>query len=501
MPKKSKKNVKRTAALEISHSGLDLVLVQEADNEGPPEIRTRTVTWRKEAPSLNTETGVQELSSALKILVAEEKMSGVPLYIALNGDFCVTRVVAGTAEKVRHELRQLEERTNLYLSLGAGEKSLAGHVRQVDVRHQHGWLAVTNARTLESVLAAADAAGVAPELMEPSLVSRCRAVSAMGGDAEEPALVVAVDERGVELGISYQGRLLLDYRPGGRQAKDDIASTVKHHLERLQRYCDRHFGYAGGQITRLFLCGETEAVQGIRDELADFDRLEIVMAKPEMVCPDWIMEEVEEGSELISALGAVLAHGLPTSERNGPNLLERTQAGLREPLLRGLLVAAWPIAATILIACGFVAASFHERGKCSQLQAGLDSMQGEKDRYKVLQVQYTTTGKKLRHMQTLKAGLKQQAPQHLVTLVGQCLPNDVWIEQLSIASKGRLSINGSTYTEEGLYEFVSHLRKIPHLSQVALEGTTPGNARGGPSTLFSISCQLADHNDYSGGAE
>lgn len=503
MSKKLKKQkAHRLVAIEICQSEIDLVIVRDSDDGNSRQVRARRVTWRKEAPSLHTEVGQKELTTALKIVATEEKLSGVPVYLALNGDFCVTRVVAGTADKVRQELRSLEERTNLYLSLGAGEKSLASHVRQIDVRHQHGWLAVTNARTLEPLLAAIDAAGLTVQLMEPSLISLCRAVHSMSGDIEAPALVVAVDERGVQLGISLQGRLLLDYRPGGRQAKDEIAATVKNHLERLQRYCDRHFGYAGGKISRLFLCGNQHDISQVASQLADFERLNVEVLEPSMMAQDWEMgEDISEGTELISALGAAMAHGLQSSERNGPNLLDRTEAGHREPLLRGLLTAAWPIAAALLVACGFAVAGYLERGQHNELQVKLDVMDVGKKRYELLQVKYMATERKLKHLQNLKRGIAQAPPHHLVGQIARSLPNDVWIEQLSISGTGRVSLNGSGYSEDGVYEFVNHLRKIPQLAQVGLEGTEPAHARAGPSIQFSITCQLADINDNDGGAE
>lgn len=36
-----------------------------------------------------------------------------------------------------------------------------------------------------------------------------------GRDAELPVINVELNQRGIVLGISFQGRLLLDYRPGG----------------------------------------------------------------------------------------------------------------------------------------------------------------------------------------------------------------------------------------------------------------------------------------------
>jgi len=501
MPKKVRKKSDRIAAIEISHSELGLVVIQDGSEGEPKTVHTRSLIWRRDAPSLHTEAGVKELTLALKTLAIEERLGGLSVKVALNGDFCVTRVVSGSAEKVRNELRSLEERTNLYLSLGVGDKSLAAHDQQVDARNHHAWLAVTNKKTLESLIAATEAAGLTVDLMEPSLVSMCRAVGNMEGDAESPALIVAVNERGVELGISRCGRLLLDYRPGGRQARAEIASTVRHHLERLQRYCDHHFGYEGGNISRLYLCGDRDAVAGVHQELVAFDRLKVEVLDTQNICPEWTVEGDAEETELMAAIGAALAAGRPVSERNGPNLLDRTRAGQGQPLIRGLLTAAWPVAAAILIAIGVLGAGIYEQGQCDALQARLDSMEPDLRRYRMLQGKFTAMGKKLKHMRNLKTGLQQRPSDGLMTTVAQCLPDDVWLERLTVSGKGTVTIIGSSYTEDGVFEFVRHLREAPPFVQVALEGTEPANVRAGPATQFDITCRLADFADQDGGAE
>ncbi|REK29894.1 MAG: hypothetical protein DWQ42_03050 [Planctomycetota bacterium] len=500
MAKKTRKNSDRLAALEICHSELDLLVI-DLQKDGAKTVRSRTFTWRNEAPSLHTDAGLAELTAAFKVLATEEKLSGVPLYVALNGDFCVTRVVAGTADKVRRDLRPLEERANLYLSLGAGEKVLAAHIRQVDVRHQHGWLAVTNQRTLDALLAAADAAGLTLEVLEPSLVSLCRAVGHFEGDSESPVLIVAVDERGVELGVSFQGRLLLDYRPGGRQARDQIADIIKNHLERLQRYCDRHFGYAGGKISQVYMCGEPEAVQDVQAELKDVERLEVAVLAPEETCPDWNLAEVEEGTKVMPALGASLSIGLPASDRTGPNLLDRTRAGLREPLIRGMLATTWPIAAVLLMAIGISVAAWYERMHFEQLESRMHSMESDKRQYELLRVQFKATDEKLRHMRKLKDGLIQHPPHELATAVARCLPEGVWLDKLLVGNQGRVTLSGSSYSDQGPFEVVKWLRQTPYLSQVALDGTEPVSTRSGDFTRFNITGQLAERADYDGGEE
>src|SRR4051812_6443873 len=85
----------RCAIFEVCRSMLHLALVAKssgAENAGD-RVVTRSVRWRNEATSLNTEQGVEELTQAFRTLVADERLSSARVRIALGGEFCVTRVI------------------------------------------------------------------------------------------------------------------------------------------------------------------------------------------------------------------------------------------------------------------------------------------------------------------------------------------------------------------------------------------------------------------------
>src|SRR5882724_5978602 len=95
----------RDVALEISGSMIHLALIVRNEGSEPEKVVTRSVAWRKESTTLYSE------------LVAEERLSGAQVHIALSGEFCVTRVVIGSTEDVRRELAELKERSHRYLTL------------------------------------------------------------------------------------------------------------------------------------------------------------------------------------------------------------------------------------------------------------------------------------------------------------------------------------------------------------------------------------------------
>src|SRR5262245_15273347 len=99
------------AAFEVCHSKVHLVVCTRRSDNGY-DIQAQSLPWRVDASSLFTDSGVQELTNALKGWVNRFRLHGQVVHVALNGDYCVTRVASGENEKVRQELGHLEQRSN-----------------------------------------------------------------------------------------------------------------------------------------------------------------------------------------------------------------------------------------------------------------------------------------------------------------------------------------------------------------------------------------------------
>ena len=152
-------------AIEICHSDVHLAVVRNQDDR--INIHTQSLRWRKEAQTLYCDTGAAELEAAIRTLVEQNHLENKSIYAALSGDYCVTRVVSGTEERVDRELDQLESRSTLYLSLGPGRKAVGGAIRQIDARHQHALLSVVNHKTLDILLGISESLHLEFELVEP----------------------------------------------------------------------------------------------------------------------------------------------------------------------------------------------------------------------------------------------------------------------------------------------------------------------------------------------
>ena len=134
--------------VDISGSDLRVALLRKLPDEELDRVEAMTVTWRKEAALLNSEEGLLELSAALCKLVEKGGSQRSQFHFVLGGELCVTKAISGTTEEVRTELRQIEERSRLYLSLGPGEKVMVTNSRPIDARHQYVVASICNRRTI-----------------------------------------------------------------------------------------------------------------------------------------------------------------------------------------------------------------------------------------------------------------------------------------------------------------------------------------------------------------
>ncbi len=476
--------------VEVGRSCLRMVAVERSAANRPADVRTRTFRWRQQAHSLLSDAGASELTQAFKQLVAEERLTGKRLRITLTGDFCVTRVLTGTDERVRRELAQLEERSQRYLSLGPGQKALAGSIRQIDARHQHALLSVANQKTLDTLLHVAASVGVQLELIEPSLVALSRVVGQLGYDHDQPTMIVNVDERGVELGISYGGQLLLDYRPGGREVHGEIAGIVLQHLSRLRRYCSRYFRYAQGDLRTAYLCGSHEQLDALQAEFEKSGELTVARLDPAQLDLTWRYAESPPGSELAAAIGTCLVPHGGDPARPSPNLMEHLEQHRAESLARRLLRVGWPVAAVLLLALGLATINVMQSREVAALASQVAAF--EPLRQQVTQQRMTLVRAEMKHryLKQIDERLTRPAWEDVLDLIGRSMPADVWLDQVQLERDGQLQIAGASYGEEGVFELVNWLEKTPLFADVALQGVGPGRREGGKLVQFHLQTKL-----------
>ncbi len=491
----------RQVAIEVCSSDLRMALIHRATGKTPDTVVTRSQTWRKEATTLHSAEGTRELLDAFRQLVAEEKLTGSRIRITLSGAYCVTRVLAGTADDVRREFSQLEDRSQLYLSLGPGRKALAGSVQPIDARHQHALLTVSNQKTLDVLVHIADTVGVTIESIEPSLVSLSRIVHRLSGSSDEPYLIVHLDDEAAELGICHQGMLLLDYRPGGINSTEEVAQVVAQHVGRLQRYCGRHFRFVDGNVHRAMLCGNQDLVAQATAAFEAQPDLDIEILDPKRIDAKWKFIGDPPESDLAAALGTALTLSRNETDMSSPNLMEDLLAQSREPMRPFFAKSLLPLAATLAVAAAVFWLNLRQAKTVDEMRQQAAELAPASAQAREYRLTLAKTERLLNNLSRLDTNLQQTAWSEVVATIGRCIPDDVWLDRLTVDNDGAVALAGESFADTGIYEFVRWLDKAPGLNQVALRGTRETQTVSGPTTNFDIEMLLVSQGVFDGAAE
>jgi hypothetical protein len=481
----------RVAVLELSREHLTLSVLHRAPG-GPAALHSRSVAWGHETDAAFASIGQAELTARLRELMGEEKLAGTAIHLVLNGDFCVTRTVAGTREQVERELRDLRERCSLYISLGQGPKSFAESVRTIDARRSQGSMTITNQELLAAITSAAREVGFKVKSIEHSLVALSRAVGQVGLDRELPAIIVELNQRGIDLGISYQGRLLLDYRPGGLTRTSgeqrQLAEIILKHLGRIRRYCHRYFQYSGGKLSQVVLCGPEEEIDVLREHFGEVTDLEATALVPRQVCPEWTFDPAQaDDSSLLPTLGTLLQPARSKDDET-PDLLKPLLLSQREPIGPALMKHGWPLAAAVALSLLALLAGKYEDWQAGGLAAPVEQARRDAELLASRQIELTAVESRMRNLKKLGQGLAPPAWDQLLVDVSGCLPQGTWLESLKVDRNGAVYLFGPSFKPNAVYELVEQLKQVPSLGEVVLEGTRPARLDSGPATLFDVKC-------------
>jgi hypothetical protein len=487
-----------TIAVEISREELTIVVVHKRD-DGTRHVEGMQTRWLRQAATLNSDQGAAELMSALAELVEKHKLTGGTVNVALSGDFCVTRVLAGETDKMLSELRSLRDRSAHYLSLGAGPKAVCESVRALDLKNSQGWLTVTNRETLDRIVYAIEGAGLFLGVIEHSMVAISRAVGGMGGDSASPVIVVEPGERGVDLGISYKGQLLFDYRPGGIHSKEHVAAIVEKHLERIQRYSTRFFRFAGGQINRVYLVGQREHSEFVQSQFAGSTRLTAEVLTPMVICPDWHFDDWLVANPYFSAaLGSALVEmpeGSSQTKVESPNLLEVYLAENREPLWPLLRRHFWPVAAAAAVALLVYGVAFEKHRQAGVLERELASAESDSAQARLIRLEMDSTIVRERCLKVLDSELVNPPLHQLMEAIVRNKPMGVYLKRITLDSDSNILFLGTADSTEFVYTFQDKLKTIPVLENLAIAGMTPERIPTNENaTGFTIRCKFAGYN-------
>ena len=478
--------------VEISGSDLRVALLRKLPDEELDRVEAVTVTWRKEAALLNSEEGLLELSAALSEVVEKGGSQGSQFHFVLGGELCVTKAICGTTEAVRTELRQIQERSRLYLSLGPGEKVMVANSRPIDARHQYAVASVCNRRTLSTVHAAALKTGIQIDSIEPALVSVIRAVGRLKDAPTEPCLLMYVDDNSVEVGVCFQGRLLLDYRPGGLTDPGDIGRVVHTHLNRLQRHSGRQLNGPTPALKRVYLCGGSDAIARAISGFAAYQEFEVREISPSSIRARWKISDQLKDSAIVPALGTLLSTYESSEEQDAPNFMQHVIASAREPIRPILIRSLLPLAAVLLVGVVGWLLNLRLQAQVDMLQQQVDALQPAQARSLELRLKLVAAEEQFAQLNYLLQRMQAAPAKEVIARIGQCMPSDVWLSDLTMEDMKQVKLSGSSFLEAGVFDFVRWLGQAPGFEDVALRSTRPSRSGSGPAIDFNSELNLGD---------
>ncbi|PQO30388.1 hypothetical protein DTL21_23815 [Bremerella cremea] len=476
--------------LQIGHTLVRAILFRHEQGR-VVEFQSLEETWQSGNLKISSTEGAIGLKDAFRRLLQKLPRNVEATYITLSGEFCVTRVVSDTNENVLHEIREIESRSNLYLSLGHGPKVVAGNIIQQDPRHQHATVSVVHRQTIEAILEISKSVGLSVISIEPSVISLCRLMGAMEVDREAPVLLMCPGQTGVEIAISYQGRLYLDYRPAGVAKQEDVVDALVHHLERLQRYCRRHARVMQASIASVYLSGDQQRLGPIYEQLASKLTMPVRVLKvaSSSDAPSLMPDNLPQPYYPAAGVGllAIREHATP-----GPNLLERLHADADDPIVPRILRLFTPLAAVLLVAAMVWSYLLEQRWELDQRVA--EAAQFEPVHREALEIQgKLTRGRELLNVQKQISDQIPRPPMGAwLRQLGRDVPEDTWLTSMALDSRGDMTVEGASLAEASVFDYVQRIRQLPFVTRASVEGVIPTTTPSGPGVKFTIYCDFDD---------
>jgi hypothetical protein len=499
MKRNKSRNLLR-CGLHIGSHELRLAVISQSP-EGARRLTLDSVRVDSSSPS----NSLDWLPSALGELLARHDLRRAQWSVTLDGDFCVARVVTGSPEEVTAGLDRLRNRVPRYLSLGPGEKITGGFRESINKTTDYAVTGVANRKVLEHLKATLDQRSIRPLAVEPSLVAVARQLN-RHTNSTLPALIADGSGRQWDVGISQQGRLLLDYRPSGTRDANRFGEILLGHLSRLHRFCERHRHVDQMPNWSLFLFGPESKVVNVSVALQNLDQIIPVPLKPSALLGDVEYDEASDTTEWVGAIAAALTLCEDRSSLLIADLFSALRNGDELTTLARWTRTLAPLAAAavILLSLSLTVSQQNRRIALNdqQLPQLTESLARLRSQAATGQLQ-----------QQLLLGFKrldiaaQSVPkwESLLALIPRAMPDATKLGRIQLGDDGSLRLNGTAADETTVYELVTSLKKLPGVQDVLLQGTNPtqvSDAELNPELLttanqvdFSIMVKLDVGND------
>ncbi|QDT07114.1 hypothetical protein K227x_55390 [Rubripirellula lacrimiformis] len=428
--------------------------------------------------------GYPLLVEALEGLVERHNMRRMPIAVSLDGDFCVTRVTIGTAAEVDHELSRQATRIPRYLQLGPGEKVTGGARRKIDSTTDYAVTGVVNRSLIQLVYDAFRSADIEVMWVEPSLVGVARLVGQAGLWGDQPIMIADGTGKQWDVGIASAGRLLLDYRPANATSEEGLREALDGHISRLKRFCHRHLRGISGDVEELLICGDgdkpsraIEALRNVRGLSAS------ILSVPELPHLYTIAEQ-DRAPHCVPAVATVFPLLIDVTADEVPDLLVQVRRAPDLSWPQQMVKLLWPVAAATLLVAGSYAMVSKERNRHANTSQSRESLESEIVASNVKFSRLARKREQLNHFRTIARQTQEPNWAMMLRNITHCLPDSAKLNEFRVESDGHVLMSGVVMDESVVYELVNTLRRLPLVTQVALNGTTPEH--DSQATRFSI---------------
>ncbi len=487
-----KKQLHSPAVIWLDQENLFLGLL--SDKKG---LAVHQVHWNPERLDMQSAEASQKLVAALVALAKQFSIYRMNLRLCLDDGLCVTRVVTGDPDDVTRELEAIRIRSQLYLSLGLGEKLTGSLSKVIANRSEYALTSIVNLRTIQTIYSAFTSARLRLASIEPVTLSVTRALGLLGVDQDRPVLFISVDHNRCDLAITRSGQLMLSYRISGVHQPNDIATQIASNLTRLRRFCERVRGQGDSALQSIYIFGEPKRVDALRNSLA---AVQARIAIADVVLPEAIQVQASGDTNQVVVL-ALWAAAQWRDDRTdclpAPDILAQLQLLQRKSLPERLVAHFLPsaiAAGLMLLVFGLylndhrkLAAKKQEVAEItvdvSNVESELDEWESKQrliDRYKQLEIQ-----------------LAEGSWNQVITNLAPCIPTNARLDSFNLSDDSLVTLRGTMVGADQTYEMLAAIKQLSNVSEVSLESVNAMGDQSQKQLQFEVKFRMAPDTSQS----
>lgn len=482
----------RIVGMDVSHAGVALAILESDLETETRQLTTHRYEFPENSGPPHGDWTDGTLEKVLAQISEEHQLTGCATLVGISGALSVTRILIGSNDEVDFDARELAHRSRHYMGMGRGEKVQCSQEVKTDAKHKRKWVTVAMRSAVDTIAAAVRGSGMRLCRIEHSLLPMCRAFAASGLDQDAPLLLVTREQRRLELGISYQGQLLLDYRPSMPNGEVSELDAVSRHVKCLRRFLKAKLPECPATFTTVVLAGGHATSKLNANNSEGLGELSVVNFPV-----NTLTEGFEAGDEdlndpcIIAAICLVREESLASmaTQPTMTNDLRSTLGATSKVHWRHVAMLAWPLAAAAMIAGTLTLIAWNQSRQAEELEQKIAALAPE--RMQLERIKSKQSKQRAVKMEADRiVGLLPANPwNRILYLSGSLLPQDAWLDTVKIDSEQQVLFRGASFAAKDIYKYISDLKETGLFRRVSLESTSPSNHEGHTCVQFEITAE------------